>query len=123
MKNYKIWGSLVLLIIVFIILIRTKVIDFSGRATTTPEYMIANLGCTDCHGTKLEGTDKGPALHNLNTNWTKVNLVKYLQKPTQFMNFPRFVKYEGQYRKYLMPAYDTVNVKTLEMVADYILNK
>jgi Cytochrome c len=123
MKNYKIWGSLILLLLAFIILVLTKVIDFSAKAAATPENMVANLGCADCHGASLEGTDKGPPLHYLNTNWTKVNLVKYLQNPSQFMNFPRFVKYEEKYRKYLMPAYDSVNVETLEKVADYILNK
>ncbi|HKI79591.1 MAG TPA: c-type cytochrome [Ignavibacteriaceae bacterium] len=122
MKNYKIWGAL-LIVVILVILILTRVIDIPPDNGDTPEEMMSSLKCTTCHGTDLAGTDKGPALHNLKEYWTKDDLVKYLMQPISFIDEPRLVKYQEKYEGYIMPAYDTVNVEKLGMIADYLLEK
>ncbi len=122
MKNYKIWGSL-LLLLVLIILILTRIIDFSSKNSKTPEKIVEALGCTTCHGVDLAGSDKGPSILEMKKYWSKENLVRYLQNPAAFLDSSRLAKYHDQYIQYIMPSYDTVDVKTLGIISDYILNK
>ena len=57
----------------------------SGEALS-PKEMISSLGCVNCHGADLTGTNKGPSLMLVKDNWSRQNLINYLRNPQSFMS-------------------------------------
>jgi cytochrome c2 len=79
-------------------------------------------GCLNCHGNSLQGTPMGPVLQDLKALWDKENLISYLRNPNLFMDQKRFIEYRKKYNKMIMPAYNDVDAKELEVIVDYLLN-
>jgi len=52
----------------------------SGKPLS-PAEMISSLGCVNCHGADLAGTNKGPALVRIKDNWSRQELINYLRNP------------------------------------------
>ena len=71
----------------------------------------------------MEGTEKGPELKNLDEYWTRDYLVMYLNNTTAYMDSARMVKYQEEYKGYIMPSFDTVDVDQLQMLADYLIKQ
>ena len=89
----------------------------------TAEQFISNFGCTNCHGSDLDGTQMAPALKNLSQYWGKETLLNYLRNPNDFMNDPRFKEYKQKYPNQIMPPYGNKNIKDLGKIVDYLLTQ
>jgi cytochrome c2 len=84
--------------------------------------LMSKHGCLNCHGNSLQGTPMGPVLQDLKALWDKENLISYLRNPNLFMDQKRFIEYRKKYNKMIMPAYNDVDAKELEVIVDYLLN-
>lgn len=89
----------------------------------SPAEMISSLGCVNCHGTDLSGTNKGPALVKLQDNWSRQELINYLRNPQSFMSSDRFQEYKKQYPGEMMPSFGNIDIKDLGKIADYLLER
>lgn len=89
---------------------------------TAPE-LISRLGCVNCHGSNLTGTDKGPNLDNLSQYWSRDKLINYLRNPSSYMSSARFKEYQEQFPNTIMPSFSNIDVKELGKIADYLLKK
>ena len=89
---------------------------------TAPE-LISRLGCINCHGSNLTGTDKGPNLDNLSQYWSRDKLINYLRNPSSYMSSTRFREYQEQFPNTIMPSFGNIDVKELGKIADYLLKK
>ena len=137
MTKPQIWVAsfLILFILLFIIGRVTKeedtfkpvsTNDFTGQSSTenlTAGELIANFGCTDCHGTNLDGTKKGPVLQNIGEHFSREELIAYLRNPNSFMGSERFKEYRKQFPGVVMPNFGNRNVKDLGKIADYLLRR
>jgi mono/diheme cytochrome c family protein len=89
---------------------------------TAPE-LISRLGCVNCHGPNLTGTDKGPNLDNVSQYWSRDKLINYLRNPSSYMSSSRFREYQEQFPNTIMPPFGNIDVKELGKIADYLLRK
>jgi cytochrome c2 len=89
----------------------------------TAEQLISNFGCTNCHGSELQGTQIAPALTNLSQYWGKESLLNYLRNPNDFMDKPRFKEYKEKYPNQIMPPYGNKDIKDLGKIVDYLLQQ
>jgi len=87
----------------------------------TATQLIANFGCTNCHGGELQGTPLAPKLTNLSSYWGKETLLNYLRNPNDFMDDARFQEYREKYPGQIMPSYGNKNIKHLGKIVDYLL--
>lgn len=85
--------------------------------------LIATLGCMNCHGGNLEGTQMGPALVNMKEYYNKETLIAYLRNPEGNMSAARFNDYKKKYPGGLMPGFGNRDVKELGKIADYLLER
>ena len=67
-----------------------------ASANATAPELISRLGCVNCHGSNLTGTDKGPNLNNLSQYWSRDKLINYLRNPSSYMSSARFKEYQEQ---------------------------
>jgi len=61
--------------------------------------LIARIGCINCHGNELAGTEKGPSLVDIKKYWSRDQLINYLRNPNSFMSSERFQDYKAKYPK------------------------
>jgi mono/diheme cytochrome c family protein len=94
----------------------------SGEALS-PKEMISSLGCVNCHGADLTGTNKGPSLMLVKDNWSRQNLINYLRNPQSYMSSDRFKEYKQKYPGVMMPPFNNIDIKDLGKIADYLLSK
>lgn len=87
------------------------------------EQLMSRLGCLNCHGTNLQGTQMAPALADLSEYWSRDKLVNYLRNPSSYMDSDRFKEYREKYPGTIMPPFNNVDVKDLGKIADYLLTK
>jgi cytochrome c2 len=137
MTKPQIWVAsfLVLFIFLFIIGRLTKeeetfntisTENFSDQTLTgklTGKELIANFGCTNCHGVDLNGTKQGPGLKDISQKFGRGELIAYLRNPNSFMGAERFQIYREQFPGVVMPNYGNKDVKDLGKIADYLLNR
>jgi mono/diheme cytochrome c family protein len=121
--NKTIIYSTIIVVILIIIFIVIRFTDLTGNKSPNPEDIYASRGCPTCHGANLEGTKMGPELTGLSKYWSKEELVTYMRNTAAFIDNERMVKYQDQYRRYIMPSYDTLNVKEVRLLADYLLKQ
>ena len=121
--NKTIIYSTVIVIILIIIFIVIRFTNLTSNKTANPEDLYASWGCATCHGSSLEGTEKGPELTGLSKYWSKEELVTYMRNTAAFIDNKRMIKFQDQYKQYIMPSYDTLNVKELHVMADYLLKQ
>jgi cytochrome c553 len=91
-----------------------------ANTESTGESLISELGCINCHGNDLGGTTMAPSLHGLASNYTKEQLVSYLQNPSSQANSDRFKIMREKYRG-AMPSFDNRDVHELQKIADVLL--
>jgi len=94
-----------------------------ASANATAPELISRLGCINCHGSNLTGTDKGPNLDNLSQYWSRDKLINYLRNPSSYMSSARFREYQEQFPNTIMPSFGNIDVKELGKIADYLLKK
>jgi mono/diheme cytochrome c family protein len=94
-----------------------------ASANATAPELISRLGCVNCHGSNLTGTDKGPNLNNLSQYWSRDKLINYLRNPSSYMSSARFKEYQEQFPNTIMPSFGNIDVKELGKIADYLLKK
>jgi cytochrome c2 len=94
-----------------------------ASANATAPELVSRLGCVNCHGSELTGTDKGPNLNNLSQYWSRDKLINYLRNPSSYMSSSRFREYQEQFPNTIMPSFSNIDVKELGKIADYLLNK
>jgi cytochrome c553 len=99
----------------------TETTTQTSQQNTTPEGLVASLGCTGCHGDNLDGTNMAPTLHNLKKYWTRDQLINYLRNPDSYMSSERFKNYKAKYPEVMMPSFSNIDVKKLGEIADYLL--
>lgn len=87
------------------------------------EDLIARIGCTNCHGTDLNGSAKGPSLTRLSEFWSRDKLINYLRNPNSFMNSDRFKEYKEKYPNVIMPSFNNIDVKELGKIVDFLLSR
>ena len=121
--NKTIIYSTVIVIILIIIFIVIRSTNLTGSNAANPEDLYTSWGCATCHGSNLEGTEKGPELTGLSKYWSKEELVTYMRNTAAFIDNKRMIKFQDQYKGYIMPSYDTLNVKELHVMADYLLKQ
>jgi cytochrome c2 len=92
-------------------------------ANATAPELISRLGCVNCHGSNLTGTDKGPNLDNLSQYWSRDKLINYLRNPSSYMSSARFREYKEQFPNTIMPSFNNIDVKELGKIADFLLKK
>ncbi|HSD64273.1 MAG TPA: cytochrome c [Ignavibacteriaceae bacterium] len=97
--------------------------DMSSGKDITPAELIDRLGCKNCHGNDLAGTNRAPSLTNLKQYWSKDQLTNYLRNPSSFMSSDRFQEYQKKYPDMAMPSFNNIDVKELGKVAEYLLNQ
>ena len=94
----------------------------SGKPLS-PAEMVSSLGCVNCHGTDLAGTNKGPALVKLQDNWSRQELINYLRNPDSYMDSGRFKEFKQKYPGIMMPSFSNIDIKDLGKIADYLLSR
>jgi len=94
-----------------------------ASANATADELINKLGCVNCHGSNLTGTQMGPNLRNISQYWSRDKLINYLRNPSSFMSSARFREYQEQFPNTLMPSFGNIDVKELGKIADYLLEK
>ncbi len=94
-----------------------------GSEEVTAVQLIGRLGCTNCHGQNLDGTEMGPALVSINQNWSKNELTNYLRNPSSYIDNARFKAFREKYPNVIMPSFGNVNVQELGKIAEYLLTK
>ncbi|MFZ0453943.1 MAG: cytochrome c [Ignavibacteriaceae bacterium] len=94
-----------------------------ASANATAPELISRLGCVNCHGTDLNGTQMGPNLKNISQYWSRDKLINYLRNPSSFMSSARFKEYQEQFPNTIMPSFGNIDVKELGKIADYLLKK
>jgi len=85
--------------------------------------LIARIGCINCHGNDLAGTEKGPSLVDIKKYWSRDQLINYLRNPNSFMSSERFQDYKAKYSNVIMPSYTNIDVKDLGKIAEYLLQR
>ncbi len=95
----------------------------SGMVELTGEQLMSNFGCIRCHGADLNGTPQGPALININTKFSRQELIAYLRNPEAFFDEDRFKSYRENYPNSIMPDFGNKDVKDLGKIADLLLNR
>ena len=88
----------------------------------TAEELIDRVGCNNCHGRSLTGTQTAPTLVGVSQYWTRDKLINYLRNPVSFMDADRFKAYKQQYPDKIMPSFNNINIKDLGKIADYLMN-
>ena len=83
--------------------------------------LVARIGCYNCHGSDLAGTTKGPSLAGIKQYWSREKLINYLRNPNSFMNSDRFKDYKEKFPNVMMPSYNSIDVKDLGKIAEYLL--
>jgi cytochrome c2 len=96
--------------------------DMASNKSMSPADLIDKLGCKNCHGTELEGTNKAPALRGLKQYWSKSQLTNYLRNPSSYMSSERFKEYERKYPDMVMPSFNNIGVQELGRIAEYLLS-
>ncbi len=92
-----------------------------ASANATAGELIGRLGCVNCHGANLTGTQMGPNLKNVSQYWSRDKLINYLRNPSSFMSSARFKEYQEQFPNTIMPSFGNIDVKELGKIADYLL--
>ncbi len=92
-------------------------------ANATAPELISKLGCINCHGSELNGTQMGPNLKNISQYWSRDKLINYLRNPSSYMSSARFREYQEQFPNTMMPSFGNIDVKELGKIADYLLKK
>ena len=91
-------------------------------ANQPPTQIVANLGCTGCHGGDLSGTQMAPSLHSVKDNWSRDGLINYLRNPQSYMSSKRFQEFKAKYPNAMMPSFNNIDVKVLGKVSDYLMS-
>jgi cytochrome c553 len=97
--------------------------NIASNENSTPEDLINRLGCKNCHGSELAGTNVAPTLHGLSQFWSKDQLTNYLRNPSSFMSSDRFKEYQKQYPNMVMPSFNNIDVQELGKIAGYLLTQ
>jgi len=97
--------------------------DMASNKNLSPAELIDRLGCRNCHGPNLTGTNMAPSLQGLKQYWSKDQLTNYLRNPSSFMSSDRFREYEKKYPNMPMPSFNNIDVKELGKIAGYLLNQ
>jgi mono/diheme cytochrome c family protein len=97
--------------------------NMASDEDTTPADLINRLGCKNCHGSDLAGTNVAPSLKGLKQFWSKDQLTNYLRNPSSYMDSDRFKTYQQKYPNMVMPSFSNINVQELGKVAEYLLNQ
>jgi mono/diheme cytochrome c family protein len=121
--NKTIIYSTIIVVILIIIFVVIRFTNLTGNKSINPEELYTTRGCATCHGPDMEGTKKGPALTGLSKHWSKEELVTYMRNTAAFMDNKRMINFQEHYKRYIMPSYDTLNVKEIGVLADYLLKQ
>lgn len=102
--------------------------EMSGQSSDTGYEadgmtLISRIGCTSCHGEKLEGTKLAPGLVQISKNWSRDALINYLRNPSSYSGDARFDAYRQTYKNVVMPSYGNIDVKELGKISDYLLTR
>ncbi len=97
--------------------------DMAANENMSPVELINKLGCRNCHGQDLAGTEKAPSLAGINKYWSKDQLTNYLRNPSSFMDSERFQEYRQQYPNMVMPSFNNINVQELGKISEYLLSQ
>jgi len=95
--------------------------DMASNKDLSPEDLINKLGCKNCHGSELAGTNMAPSLQGVKQYWSKDQLINYLRNPSSYMSSDRFKEYEKKYPNMVMPSFNNIDVRELGKVAEYLL--
>jgi len=82
--------------------------------------LIDENGCIDCHGDNLDGTDSAPSLYKLSEYWTTDELVKYINKPFDYLSIERIQNYKNKFGS-VMPSFDELSEKERKIIAEYLI--
>ncbi|MDR3666158.1 MAG: cytochrome c [Ignavibacteriaceae bacterium] len=89
----------------------------------SPKEMIVSLGCPNCHGIDLAGTNQAPSILDIKENWSKDKLINYLRNPESFMDGDRFKVFRQKYPGAIMPSFNNISVQDLGKIAEFLLNQ
>ncbi len=128
MTNAQKWVALFL--VVFIFLFVLSKITRKEEVGTNINYesyeedavsIMQSQKCFQCHGSNLNGSEKGPSLFGIQKYWSRDALINYLRNPSSYASDKRFEEYKKHYKEF-MPSFEEVDTKKLGKIADYILN-
>ncbi len=97
--------------------------DMASNKNMSAADLINKLGCKNCHGAELAGTNMAPSLQGIKQYWSKDQLINYLRNPSSYMSGDRFKEYEKKYPNMVMPSFNNINVQELGKIAEYLLNQ
>ncbi|MCF8241334.1 MAG: cytochrome c [Melioribacteraceae bacterium] len=136
MTNAQKWVAAVLFLFIVLFMIGRLTYDFdksndeyyspsesetsSQAKELSGQELVANIGCTSCHGNGLTGTKLAPSLFSVHEYWTRDALINYLRNPSSYSGDERFEAYKQQYNS-LMPDYGNIDVQKLGKIADFLL--
>ena len=82
----------------------------------------ADLNCASCHGDLREGKRSGPVLTDLDTHWTRDQLIEYMKFPEAMIKSNPRLAYKSENYAIAMPGYaDKADDAKLGALADYVL--
>lgn len=87
------------------------------------QTLTKQLGCINCHGENLQGTQTAPALANISKNWTRDGLINYLRNPSSYSGGSRFDEFREKYKNTIMPSFENRDVKELGRIAEFLLTR
>ena len=97
--------------------------NMASDENASPEDLINRLGCKNCHGAELAGTNVAPTLKGLSQYWSKDQLINYLRNPSSYMDSDRFKEYKSKYPNMVMPSFSNIDVQELGQIAEYLLKQ
>jgi hypothetical protein len=77
--------------------------------------------CANCHGARLEGTTRGPALHDLAACWSRVDLVDFLADPERWRERDARLAALEQAFSGEMDSYENLSLAQRGSLADWLL--
>ena len=77
--------------------------------------------CAQCHGSSGEGKPTAPQLRDLDSDWTKEQLVEYLRNPAQYAETDERLKKQAEQYPTMMPNYNYISDDDLAKLAEYLL--
>ena len=87
------------------------------------ESLYDEWDCSVCHGDAGEGSDLGPTLSGLDSNWKLDELAEYISEPERFIaDDPRLQKLKTAFPDMAMPAYDAIPAESRRLLAAYVMS-
>jgi len=79
-------------------------------------------GCARCHGANFSGTQLGPPLSGLASNWTESDLTLYLKNPSGYLKKDARIKALSEQYKVVRPRFE-MDPEQRRLLVEFLLKE